>query len=668
MAIHVALTHVTHYKYDRQVTLGPQIVRLRPAPHCRTPILNYNLKITPAKHFLNWQQDPLGNFQARLAFPEKTDEFKVEVELTADMATINPFDFFLDPYANQYPFTYDAVLAHELKPYLELEPAGPGLQAILDFVPRRPRSTIDFLVDLNGLVRHEVNYIVRLEPGIQKVEETLAKKSGSCRDSAWLLVQLCRHLGLAARFVSGYLIQLTSDVKPIGDGAAGPTEDFTDLHAWAEVYLPGAGWVGLDATSGLLAGEGHIPLAATADPSSAAPISGEIEPCETTFDFHMKVERIFEPPRVTLPYREPQWRDIQTLGRRIDEELTRRDVRLTMGGEPTFVSIENRDGEEWNFTALSPEKLAIGEQLLRRLRDRYAPAGSLLHFGQGKWYPGEVLPRWAYGCYWRVDGEPVWKDDKLIAATGGEEKAGPDDAARFLRILAKRLGVSPEFVRAGYEDNYYYLIQENKLPYNVSALDAKTKSPEERAKLAALLRGGLDQVTGYALPLLRESAKPGRPWISSLWKLRTDRMLLIPGTSPMGYRLPLESLPWAKPSEAVQVVEQDPVERRGALPVREVIPLPGDVPAAPPPTYPVVPEGKPDDGPVRTSICLEARDGVLHVFMPPTATLEDYLDLLAEVEGTARELSQPVRIEGYTPPADHRLQNFKITPTPASSR
>jgi uncharacterized protein (DUF2126 family) len=664
MAIHVELTHVTHYKYDRPITLGPQIVRLRPAPHCRTPILNYNLKITPATHFINWQQDPLGNFQARLAFPEKTDEFKVEVALTADMATINPFDFFLEGYAQQFPFTYDPVLAHELKPYLELQPAGPKLKELLDVVPLSPRSTIDFLVDLNGLVRHQVNYIVRLEPGIQTCEETLTNQSGSCRDSAWLLVQLARQLGLAARFVSGYLIQLTSDVKPTGDGAAGPSADFTDLHAWAEIYLPGAGWVGLDATSGLLAGEGHIPLAATADPSSAAPISGEVELCETTFDFHMKVERIFEPPRVTLPYRDAQWRDIQALGRRIDEELTRRDVRLTMGGEPTFVSITNRDGEEWNYTALSPEKQVKGEELLRRLRGKYAPAGSLLHFGQGKWYPGEVLPRWAYGCYWRVDGEPVWKDDKLIAETGTDYGATAEHAARFLKLLAKRIGLSPDFVRAGYEDAFHYLVQENKLPYNVSAFDAKTKSAEERVKLAALLREGLDKEVGYILPLLRDSGKPGRPWKSSIWKLRTDRMLLLPGTSPMGYRLPLDSLPWTKPSEVVQVVERDPTELREGLPVRAVVGLPGDVPAVPPPTYPFVPEGKPDDTPVRTSLCAEPRHGILHLFMPPTAQVEDYLDLLAAVEETADELSLPVRIEGYAPPADHRVQNFKITPDP----
>jgi uncharacterized protein (DUF2126 family)/transglutaminase-like putative cysteine protease len=663
MAIHVALTHVTHYKYDRHVTLGAQIVRLRPAPHCRTPILNYNLKITPEKHFINWQQDPLGNFQARLAFPEKTDEFKVEVELTADMATINPFDFFLESYANQFPFQYDAILAHELKPYLETEPAGPGLQALLEEIPRSPRATIDFLVDLNGLVRHQVNYIVRLEPGVQTCEETLALKSGSCRDSAWLLVQLCRQLGLAARFVSGYLIQLTSDVKPTGDGAAGPTADFTDLHAWAEVYLPGAGWVGLDATSGLLAGEGHIPLAATADPSSAAPISGEIEPCETTFDFMMKVERVFEPPRVTLPYRDAQWREIHALGRTIDEALTSRDVRLTMGGEPTFVSTTNRDGEEWNYTALSPEKQVKGEEILLRLRGKYATAGSLLHFGQGKWYPGEVLPRWAYGCYWRLDGQPIWKDDKLIAKTGVDYGATVEHAGRFARLLAKRIGLSADYARASHEDAYYYLVQENKLPYNISTLDAQTKSAEERAKLTALYRNGLDAIVGYTLPLLRDSEKPGRPWRSSIWKLRTDRLLLTPGTSPMGYRLPLDALPWTDPSDAVQVVERDPSEKRGKLPTPEAAAVPGGEPAEPPP-YPAVPEGKPDNAPVRTSLCIEPRHGILHVFMPPTTHLEDYLDLLAAVEATAADLEMPVRIEGYTPPTDHRVQNFKITPDP----
>ena len=620
MSIHAALTHVTHYRYAKPISLGPQVVRLRPAVHCRTPILNYTLKITPEEHFLNWQQDPQGNFQARLVFPEKTDEFKVEVELTADLATINPFDFFIEDSAKEFPFTYDAILAHELKPYLELETLGPGLRALLHKIPRTKRNTIDFLVELNGLVHDEIAYVVRLEPGVQTVEESLQLKSGSCRDSAWLLVQICRQLGLAARFVSGYLIQLTADVKPVDGGAAGPEADFTDLHAWAEVYLPGAGWVGLDATSGLLTGEGHIPLAATSDPETAAPISGainETEEIETKFDFHMAVTRVVETPRVTLPYRERQWREIEALGRKIDEHLSAQDVRLTMGGEPTFVSTTNRDGLEWNFTALSPEKQQKGEKLLKRLRDRFA-TGALLHYGQGKWYPGEQLPRWAYGCYWRKDGEPIWNKYDLVAETGENYKVTSEHSAHFLRRFADRLGLDPKYVREAYEDAYHYMFQEARLPYNVSAFDAKLKSDEERARLAKVFARGLDSVIGHALPVLRATSQPESPWKSSLWQLRTDRLMLIPGDSPMGYRLPLDSLPWASASDAVQIVEQDPTERRPPLPVDARVSkkrMVGDQLVTT--DRPPVPVGEPDTEVVRTSICAEPRNGRLHVFLPP---------------------------------------------------
>jgi uncharacterized protein (DUF2126 family) len=674
MSIHVALNHVTHYRYDRPIELGPQIVRLRPAAHCRTPILNYTMRITPENHFLNWQQDPQGNFQARLVFPEKTDEFKVEIDLTADMATINPFDFFLESSADHFPFAYDAISAHELKPYLELEKLGDNLKAFLEKIPRAKRKTIDFLVDLNGLLRNEVGYIVRLEPGVQSCEQTLELKSGSCRDSAWLMVQVCRQLGLAARFVSGYLIQLTADVKPIGDGAAGPENDFTDLHAWTEVYLPGAGWVGLDPTSGLFAGEGHIPLAATSDPVTAAAITGDHESTDVEFDFHMQVARIYETPRVTLPYREDQWREIEALGRKIDEKLSERDVRLTMGGEPTFVSITDRDGLEWNFTALSPEKQEKGEMLLRRLREKFATPGSLLHFGQGKWYPGELLPRWAYGCYWRKDGEPIWEDDSLIAETGKDYEVTSKDSARFLTILAEKLELDPKYVREAYEDVFHYLFEEARLPYNVSSLDAKIKSKEDRARLMKVFTQGLDAVVGHALPVLRLAEGREPHWVSSIWQLRTERLMLIPGDSPMGYRLPLESLPWATASETVQIVEQDPMERRPPLPAATKT-LRKDAPSVSRsgPDQPEedhihdpksVEEGEPDPNVVRTSICVEPRNGILHVFMPPTAKAEDYLDLIAAVEETAAELAQPIRIEGYPPPSDFRLQNFKITPDP----
>lgn len=355
MSIHVALHHVTSYRYDRLVNLSPQVVRLRPAPHCRTPILSYSLRVEPETHFINWQQDPFSNYLARLVFPEKTGTFKVTVDLVAEMAVYNPFDFFLEPSAETFPFSYEAGLEQELAPYRVPEPATPALQAFLDTIDRTEVRTIDFLVGLNQRLQREIGYTIRLEPGVQTPEETLTKASGSCRDTGWLLVETLRHLGLAARFVSGYLIQLKSDVQAL-DGPSGTEVDFTDLHAWCEVYLPGAGWIGLDPTSGLLAGEGHIPLACSPQPSSAAPITGAVDECEVEFGHEMKITRIWESPRVTKPYTEDQWQAVLALGEQVDRELVAGDVRLTMGGEPTFVSVDDRDGPEWNTDALGPTK------------------------------------------------------------------------------------------------------------------------------------------------------------------------------------------------------------------------------------------------------------------------------------------------------------------------
>ena len=376
MSIHVALHHKTHYKYDRLVNLGPQVVRLRPAPHSRTRILSYSLKIKPEKHFINWVQDPQSNYAARLVFDQPTREFCVEVDLVAEMSVLNPFDFFLEPQAENFPFTYDPALDHELAPFQRKCALSPKftkyLAAFREEVFGKPGQepkkeepkkagveasgkpklrTIDFLVALNQRLWKDIKYTIRLEPGVQESEETLEKLSGSCRDSAWLLCQMFRHCGIASRFVSGYLIQLKPDVKSL-DGPSGAEKDFTDLHAWTEVYLPGGGWIGLDPTSGLLAGEGHIPLACTPDPTSAAPISGAVDECECEFSFEMDVKRIYESPRVTLPYTDEQWTKIESLGHAIDADLKKGDVRLTMGGEPTFISIDDPDGPEWNFTAV----------------------------------------------------------------------------------------------------------------------------------------------------------------------------------------------------------------------------------------------------------------------------------------------------------------------------
>ncbi len=668
MSIHVALTHETRYRYDRLATLGPQVVRLRPAPHSRTRILSYSLRVEPAEHFLNWQQDPLGNYLARIVVPGKTREFRLQVDLVAEMAVFNPFDFFLEPEAEQYPFAYEPRIAKELEPYLELEPAGPLLTEWLGKIDRGPVATVNFLVELNRQLHQHVDYVIRMEPGVQTCEETLSSRKGSCRDSAWLLVQILRRLGLAARFVSGYLIQLKPDVAAL-DGPSGTDKDFTDLHAWAEVYLPGAGWVGLDATSGLLAGEGHIPLACAPHPSGAAPITGMADAGNVEFSFAMHIERIVETPRVTYPYTEDEWSAIDALGRSVDAQLARGDVRLTMGGEPTFVAIDDVDAPEWNTAAHGPHKRALAATLIGRLRDRFAPGG-LLHFGQGKWYPGESLPRWAFALYWRGDAQPLWRDARLIAQEQGKGDATLEDAKRFTETLAELLGIDPELPVPAFEDPVPYLTREQRLPENVDPFDSRLEDPEERARLARVFERGLAAPVGYVMPLQRWNAPHQRAWYSERWTTRRGRLFLVPGDSPIGFRLPLESLPHLSKETYPYFMPADPFAPRA--------PLPGSEPrdddqlavqhraAAGADPQRVMEQGGPAgaDGVARTALAVEPREGRLCVFLPPTETANDYVELIACVEDAAARIGRPVHVEGYTPPADERLNVIKVTPDP----
>jgi uncharacterized protein (DUF2126 family)/transglutaminase-like putative cysteine protease len=670
MSIHAALTHRTSYRYARPVVLGPQTIRLRPAPHARTGIVSYALDIAPKPHFLNWQQDPQGNFLARVVFPERVTHFDVTVDLVADMTTVNPFDFFLEPEAETFPFAYDPVLEQELAPFRNAAPPGPLLANLLAQVPSGEQPTVDMLVALNRMVQTRIAYIVRMEPGVWTPEETLGNASGSCRDSAWVLVQLLRNLGYAARFVSGYLIQLVADMKPL-EGPAGPTADFTDLHAWAEVYLPGAGWIGLDATSGLLAGEGHIPLAASPDPMSAAPISGAVEPCESHFEFAMQVRRISETPRVTKPYTEPQWQDILAAGARVDRALSAGDVRLTLGGEPTFVAADDTDAPEWNTDAMGPTKRAYAEKLLRRLAPLWAP-GAALQYGMGKQYPGEQLPRWALHAHWRADGETVWTDPALLASGDDTDTAQAPDAALFATVLAQRLQIDPGLVIPAYEDIYYYLWRERTLPANVVVEDARLKDPQERARLAHVFSHGLAAPVGSVLPLRRVIDNGTRRWQSGKWFFRGDTMFLIPGDSPVGLRLPLESLPWVDPETIEYETEPDPFAPRppfaSAHAIRAALHRPAtgtalDVAFPPvPQQLPVVGHDEPST--VRTALTVESRGGLLHIFLPPLFSAEDWLGLVAAVESTAQELGRKVILEGYQPPDDPRLLHFSVTPDP----
>jgi uncharacterized protein (DUF2126 family)/transglutaminase-like putative cysteine protease len=631
MGIELQLQHRTTYQYERAVLLGPQVIQLRPAPHCRTPISDYALEVTPASHILNWQFDPLGNHLARVIFSSETALFSVLVTLVADLTPINPFAFLLDPGCETFPFKYGSELAQNLEPYRSVEPAGPHLKAFLENIPTAPQNTVEFIGNLTARVRDRVGYVTRLEHGVQTCEQTLELHTGSCRDSAWLLVQVLRSFGLAARFVSGYLIQLASG-EPEGEDPGRPRVDSADLHAWTEVFLPGAGWIGVDPTSGLFTAEGHIPLVCTPSPSQAAPIWGTVEPAKVEFSFSLSVRRLNEPPSLTQPYSEEEWSRVRQVAHAVERDLVEQDVRLTMGGEPTFVGIDQPESPQWNLEALGPIKRTRGLILIRRLRERTAPGG-LLHFGQGKWYPGEPLPRWAFQCISRVDGVPVWENADLIAREEQETDFGISDSLRFLQALCRRLQVSDDNILAAFEP------------------------AEEEVEVS--------EPTGYILPLRRRQPNARLAWSSQLWFDRPARLILFPGDSPIGYRIAAELVPFVAPDELLHEMEGEGESALAKLP---------DWPARRPDLFDATPEADPlpplpsraEEAPVlvRPALCVQAVEGRLHVFLPYTPAVPDYLDLIAAVEDTCRHLGMPVWLEGYTPPADPRLRSYGLTPDP----
>ena len=656
MSIRIALRHHTEYHYDRSIQVFPQTIRLRPAPHNRTPVVSYSLKVEPENHFINWHQDPFGNYCARVAFPELTQKLIIDVEVILDLISFNPFDFFLEDFATKYPFVYPDQLLKELHPYLEIVDNGPRLTALFKACQQYTDDhTINFLVNCNQHVQELIQYVIRFEPGVQSCETTLELANGSCRDSAWLLVQLFRHFGLASRFVSGYLVQLKPDHQDL-EGPNGPEHDFTDLHAWAEVFLPGAGWVGLDATSGLLAGEGHIPLACTPDPVSAAPISGFTEPCESRMEYANNIDRIYESPRVTKPYTQSQIEHIQTLGLAIDQKLAQTGLQLTMGGEPTFVSREDMESAQWNDAADGEDKRKRAFQLALGLKTAFAPKG-LLHLGQGKWYPGEPIPRWQYATYWRKDGRPIWQNPELFSNPNTSGSFTLEDVATFADLVNRYLGFSESMIIPAFEDLYYYAWENNNLPVNQELKEVNKDQSAARRTMAELYENGIDQPVGYIIPIHWDFDQ--QTWISQKWQFRNRTLFLVPGNSDIGYRLPLDRLPVTSDQISSSLLPPDPLSKSPDLPEHSYFQhlIEQRLNAANSRTPQLSPT-------IKTAMCFQIKRGNIIVFLPPIQLIEPFLDLITVLETAANQLNITIQIEGYQPPPDQRIEKLVVAPDP----
>lgn len=647
------IQHQSSYRYPRPAHLGTHTLRLRPTAHTKARVETYRLLINP-EHTLRWQQDPYGNHIARVHFPadQPTPSLDILVELTVEVRPVNPFDFLLDELAEKTPFTYPAELQRELAPFLLLDDPSFARGPLFDsFDASLPTSgpTVDLITELNRLVNRRVRYVIREETGVYTPEESLTHGHASCRDSAVLLTALMRRRGLAARFASGYLVQLT-DEGMLPDQPKGVSRDVVDLHAWCEVYLPGAGWIGLDATSGLLCGEGHIPLCCASTPALASPLEGTSDTPADDVSFSMVVGRLGHEARPTTPYTEEIWSALTAAGDRVDDRLAAAGIELTMGGEPTFNARDHLEAPEWTTAALGPTKLNYGRRLVDELRRRLAPGAAVL-FRPGKWYPGESLPRWALDIIARrptLGGptEPLWPDRPV------SPPSDDNDAERFARALAQTLGLT-EGLTPAFEDPFFAIRDEAQLPPDLDPATLVDKAtltdPEERRRLARLLSRGLDRPAGWVLPITPISDG----WATDTWHFRRGALYLIPGDSPIGLRLPLGALAAGLPAP--------PVMEPGDYP-----PDPRREPAAP---QSFIPLERPDPHHrilrgVRTALCLEFRDNRLFAFLPPLPSFAHFASLLASLDATRALTGLDLVLEGYGPPSAPDLFRFSVTPDP----
>jgi uncharacterized protein (DUF2126 family) len=659
------IQHKSAYRYPRAANLGTHTLRLRPAAHAKAKIETYRLLVS-GDHTLRWQQDPYGNHIAKVHFPYQNpiETLEILVELTAEVRPVNPFDFLLDELAETVPFAYPDELRRELAPFLLLDdPAFHRGERYREFSRALPMGgpTVPFITALNTAVAKAVRYVIREEAGVYTPEESLVAGQASCRDSAVLLTALFRERGLAARFVSGYLVQLT-DEGMLPDQPKGVTRDVVDLHAWCEVYLPGGGWIGLDATSGLMTGEGHIPLCGASTPALASPLEGTADTAATEVSFSMVVGRLGHEARPTTPYTDEVWDVLIKGGDRVDAHLASHQIRLTMGGEPTFNARDHVELPEWNGAAIGPTKLAYGRRLVDELRRRMAPGAAVLH-RPGKWYPGESLPRWALDICGRRDKTPLWPDRPTLA-----KRASDADAERFARALVRTLGLADDDREApgllpAFEDPLHAIKDEAQLPVDVDPTKVDLDDSEERRRLALTLSRGLHRPTGWVLPLapLEESTSHlptrGARWATDVWRFRRGALYLLPGDSAIGLRLPLASLGVGLPMPPLDEPRGYRPDPRGAKPDED-----GDAQLA-------VSTVKPSATArylfgIRTALCIEQRQGELYAFLPPLPSFARFSSLIACIDATRAVTGLDIHLEGYGPPSSPELFRFSVTPDP----
>ncbi|MCX4245356.1 transglutaminase family protein [Paraliomyxa miuraensis] len=654
------IQHRSRYRYPRPAGLDTHTLRLHPAAHAKARIETYRLSCEQAER-IRWILDPFGNRVAQVTFPAKTrlSELEVLVEMAVEIRPVNPFDFFVDPRVEALGFSYPVEYRGELAPFLDLrEPAlatGPRFEALLATLPTTGR-TVDALVEANQRVTAGIEYVIRDEPGVWTPEQTLEHGRGSCRDSAMLLVALLRRRGIAARFASGYLVQV-ADEGMLPDLPRGLDHDVVDLHAWAEAFVPGAGWIGLDATSGLLASEGHIPLATGATPTLAAPLHGMADVQADRVTFEITVARLGHEPRPTAPYTDEVWAALMDAGRRTDVALDERGLVLTMGGEPTFTSRDDGAEPEWNGAALGPSKWRAGLRMAHELRRRLCPGGVVMT-RMGKLYPGEPLPRWALDAIGRCDGLALWRSSAVEHEPASERPT----AERLARELVDALDLS-DGPQPAYEDPWHYVAQEARVPLDRDPLTLTLEDGAQRARLARVLDQGLRAPSAWVIPLARE-LDTGR-WCTQAWSFRREHLFLIPGDSPAGLRLPLDSLEgapmtWEPVEEAFEPAdprrmdrvaddEDEGVHQRSTAQGRPTASRPAAA--------------------VHTALCVEQRldvDGrpALFVFLPPLRTQADFVELIEVVDRVCGELGLSVMLEGYPPPSGSLLSRVTVTPDP----